>query len=193
MRSGPRLCRASRRDRFVDDGLQSDPGALRCDPRHDAARRPDLGRLVLAHERLSRSLRADARPSRNKLARLQDAEALEELGLKLMEEAEAAPERNYHTHVGLTALQRALAYRDGLMIALLIRRPFRIKNFHSLRLGHNLILEDGGAHFVFEPGEMKNKRSLEAAFPAHLLPALRRYLAYYRTTLLTNPARRQAW
>jgi hypothetical protein len=38
-----------------------------------------------------RNLRAQAKPSRDKLPRLQSAEALEALGMKLMAEAEAAP------------------------------------------------------------------------------------------------------
>jgi hypothetical protein len=74
-----------------------------------------------------------ARPSRNKLARLKDGALIEELGMRLMAEAEAAPKRDSRAGVGMTELQRALAFRDGLMIALLIRRPFRIKNFVSLK------------------------------------------------------------
>lgn len=69
------------------------------------------------------NLRNEATPVRNKLPALREADQLEALGLKLMRDAEAAPERNYHRAEGLTGLQRALMYRDGLMVALLIRRP----------------------------------------------------------------------
>ena len=132
-----------------------------------------------------RNLRARAKPSRDKLARLQSAEALEALGMKLIAEAEAAPERNHRSGTGMTALQRALAFRDGLMIALLVRRPFRLKNFDSLAIGDNVILGGDAVSFAFDASTMKGKRPIDAPFPAHLLPALNIYLDHYRPILLS--------
>jgi len=118
-----------------------------------------------------------------------EADQLEALGLKLMRDAEAAPERNYHRAEGLTGLQRALMYRDGLMVALLIRRPFRIKNYYSLTIGTNFLIEDAGITFDFQAFEMKGKRSMTVPFPANLLPHLKRYIDHYRPFLLTASAK----
>lgn len=135
------------------------------------------------------NLRNDAVPVRNKLLRLKEADQLEILGLKLMREAEAAPKRNHRRREGLTDIQRALMYRDGLMIALLIRRPFRIKNFYSLSIGTNFLIEDAGISFAFQAIEMKGKRSMAVPFPANLLPHLKRYIEHYRPILLTASAK----
>ena len=136
-----------------------------------------------------KNLRAQATPSRNKLPRLKEADQLEALGLSLMQQAETAPERNYRQKGGLTALQRALMFRDGLMIALLIRRPFRIKNFYALSMGNNFLVHETGAVFSFKASDMKGKRSVEVPFPEGLLPYLQRYIRHYREILLTTSAK----
>lgn len=137
-------------------------------------------------------LRGEARPSRNKLARLKEASRIEELGLTLMAKAEAAPKRDYRAGLGMTELQRALAYRDGLIIALLIRRPFRIKNFDSLTIGDNFIIDNRTASFAFKATEMKGKRPIDVPFPSHLMPNLRRYVEHYRNVLLYASAKSSA-
>ena len=135
------------------------------------------------------NLRNEATPVRNKLPALKEADQLEVLGLKLMQQAVAAPHRNYRRGEGLTSLQRALMYRDGLMIALLIRRPFRIKNFYSLTIGTNFLIDDGGITFQFQACEMKGKRSMTVPFPINLLPYLKGYIDHYRPILLTASAK----
>lgn len=121
-------------------------------------------------------LRAEATPVRIKACRLQSAQTLEEFGRALMERAE--DDR-------LTPFQRALAYRDGLMIALLIRRPFRLKNFAELTLDEELVWIAGCPRLVFTAGQMKGKRPLEAPFPEPLLNELRHYLDVHRPFLLS--------
>jgi integrase/recombinase XerD len=133
-----------------------------------------------------RNLRSRAKPENDKLARLQPADKLEDLGLSLMTEAETAAYWNDHSDRGITLLQRALAFRDGLMIALLIRRPFRIKNFVSLAIGETLVIEDGAASFAFLASEVKGKRPVDVAFPKSLMSALKRYVDYYRPILLSE-------
>jgi integrase/recombinase XerD len=133
-----------------------------------------------------RNLRSRARSSKNKLARLQTAEKLDELGFSLMAEAETAPYWKDHDGTGMTLLEGALAFRDGLMIALLIRRLFRIKNFSNLSIGDNLLVDGKTVNFAFTASEMKNKRPMEAPFPESLLWALKRYLEHYRPILLTE-------
>ncbi len=133
-----------------------------------------------------KSLRSDAHPSRNKIARLKHADQLEALGLELMAKAEAVGQRNYRKKTGATDLQRAQIYRDGLICASLSRRPFRIKNFYSLAIGINFLIEGDVVNFAFSASEMKGKRSMEVSFPKNLLPHLTRYIEHYRPILLTT-------
>jgi hypothetical protein len=133
-----------------------------------------------------KNLRSEARPSRNKVARLRTADELEELGFWLMAEADIAGCQKDHDNRAMTSLQRALAFRDGLMIALLIRRPFRIRNFASLQIGKTLIMGDGTASFTFLAAKMKGKRPLDVALPPTLFSALIRYLDNYRQILLSD-------
>ncbi len=65
---------------------------------------------------------------------MQPAHLLAELGDELM--------RNAENDAVLSAYQRALTYRDGLMIGLLARRPFRLKDVTALTLEASLVLED---------------------------------------------------
>ena len=136
-----------------------------------------------------KNFRSEARPSRNKITRLKHADQLEELGLELMARAEAELSRNYHKRSGSTELQRAQMYRDGLMCAVLSRRPFRIKNFYSLTIGHNFLMEGERVNFSFMASEMKGKRPIEVPFPKNLLPYLTRYIQHYRPILLTTSAK----
>jgi len=136
-----------------------------------------------------KNLRSDAHPSRNKIERLKHADQLEGLGLELMAKADASHKRDYHSKTGMTELQRALMYRDGLMCALLARRPFRIKNFYSLTIGTNFLIEGDRVNFAFSTSEMKGKRRMEVPFPKTLLPYLARYIEQYRPILLTTSAK----
>jgi integrase/recombinase XerD len=131
-----------------------------------------------------RNLRSRAKPEKDKLARLQSADRLEDLGFSLMAEAETAAYWKDEDGPAMTLLQRALAFRDGLMIALLIRRPFRIKNFVSL--GKSLLYDGEAARFAFPASETKSKRPVDAAFPKPLMSALKRYVDTYRPILLSE-------
>ena len=71
-----------------------------------------------------KNLRSDAHPSRNKIARLKHADQLEGLGLELMAKAEAEGSRNYQSKSGLTELQRAQMYRDGVNFHAKVSRVF---------------------------------------------------------------------
>ena len=124
-----------------------------------------------------KKVRTRAKPVRNKLQRLQPAQKLDVLGQQLMHEAETNTER--------TMYKRALMYRDGLMIATMIRRPLRLGNFASLTLGVSLLLHKKGATLVLPPEEMKGKRPFEATFPPNLAAALKTYLEVYRPYMLS--------
>lgn len=130
-------------------------------------------------------LRACARPLKNKRPRLALSRDLFELGMSLMEEAEASEGRN--------PVLRAVRFRDGLMIALLAARPLRISNLASIRLGRHLIRQGAGWALLFEPHEMKNRRPFEIAFPQGLEAALDRYLQTWRPALLQDTETDHLW
>jgi hypothetical protein len=132
--------------------------------------------------RAVRKLRSKARPVREKLSRLKPADVIEKLGFELMSRAD--------NEIGLGFFTRALLFRDGFAIALLIRRPFRLRNFAGIRI-HIHLVGDGLGMMAFSSTEMKSKRSFEVAFPENLRDSLRRYLEVYRPFLLRMDSRQQ--
>ncbi len=132
------------------------------------------------------NLRLTAVPHRNKVERLKLAWQIEELALSLLEDAETLPQKNYHKGTGITTLERAMLYRDGLALLFMIRRPFRIKNFASIRMGKQLFLDSATGLLSFAASEMKTKRSIEVPLPDHVVIALHRYVTHYRPILLTT-------
>jgi integrase len=122
-------------------------------------------------------LYARAEPVTDKRCRLRLSYELSYLGRHLMDKAEQTGD--------LRDKQRALLFRDGLIVSLLAHRPFRTRNFATIRIGKELLL--AGSRFVvgFDAVETKGRRALEAAIPEILLPYLRRYLDHYRPILLT--------
>lgn len=132
------------------------------------------------------NLRSEAVPSRNKLERLKMAWQIEELGLHLIALAESLPalcKKNPH---GITTLERALLHRDGIIILTMIRRPFRIKNFASIRMGQHLFLDERTGTLTFGAKETKGKKSIEAPLPPHVIDGLKHYIGNYRQVLLTT-------
>ena len=130
--------------------------------------------------RLHASLRGSATPSRNKRERLVMADVLRDLGRNLMNGALSPPDWSDR--------RRAVAFRDGLAISLLVYRPFRLKNFASLRIGHELVQSVGKWHLVLPREATKNNRPHEARFPKALLGDLTTYLDRFRPTLLAGEA-----
>lgn len=130
--------------------------------------------------RLHANLRASATPSRNKRQRLVMADVLRDLGRDMMTEA--------LTINSWSDRRRAVAFRDGLAISLLVYRPFRLKNFASLRIGHELVQSAGKWHLVLPREDTKNNRPHEARFPKALLGDLATYLDRFRPILLAGEA-----
>jgi site-specific recombinase XerD len=77
-------------------------------------------------------------------------------------------------------LKAAIAYRDGLVIALLACRPIRRRNIAMIELGRHLVQAGSRWHLTFGSKETKNRQSYEATLPQHLTPCLERYLAEFR-------------
>jgi integrase len=130
--------------------------------------------------RLHANLRASAAPSRNKRQRLVMADVLRDLGRDMMTEA--------LTINSWSDRRRAVAFRDGLAISLLVYRPFRLKNFAGLRIGHELVQSAGKWHLVLEREDTKNHRPHAARFPKALLGDLATYLDRFRPILLAGEA-----
>jgi len=132
--------------------------------------------------RIGAAIRARTRPAKSKRERIQPPHLLADLGMRLMAQADSATD--------LTLLQRAVLFRDGLMIALLAYRPLRISNLVAITIGRHLVRQGIGYWLRFEAEEMKSRRMLEVTIPPELLPALERYLEHYRMLLLTGGNRR---
>jgi integrase len=88
-----------------------------------------------------------------------------------------------------TDVRRAGDYRDGLLIATLARRPFRLRNVTMIACGRHLIRQGENWLLSFTADETKEKRPLEAPFPDDLQNRLERYLDVYRPILLDVGAR----
>jgi integrase/recombinase XerD len=130
--------------------------------------------------RLVIRLEARARPARDKRARLQLADALFDLGMRLMAEAE--------DQASSTARERAQLYRDGLMIAFLSCHPLRLTNFRLLELGRHLRCANDGWWLELEGSETKTGQPLQLPVQARLVPMLERYLQIWRPQL-ASPGR----
>ena len=131
-------------------------------------------------KRLHANLRASATPSRNKRQRLVTADVLGDLGRTMMTEA--------LTNNTWSDRRRAVAFRDGLAVSLLVYRPFRLKNFSNLRIGRELVQSASKWHLVLERADTKNHRPHEARFPKALLADLAIYLDRFRPILLAGEA-----
>jgi integrase len=101
------------------------------------------------------------------------SEELVTAGLTLIEEAEMEDRG--------TALTRATAVRNGLMIALLALCPIRLASFAGLRLGTSFVRIRDRWWIKLEGRETKSGRPDERPVPGLLDPWLDRWLACWRT------------
>jgi integrase/recombinase XerD len=100
-------------------------------------------------------------PSRDKRAHMVAATDLLALGISLMEAWEAGPPQR---------INKASRYRDGLLIALLIACPLRIRNLASIEIGRHLVGDGRGYQLHFTAAETKTKRPYVASLPPELTP-----------------------
>ena len=120
---------------------------------------------------------------RNKRSRMVTPGQLIRLGIGLMEQAQPQIE-------GLNA---AIAYRDGLIIALLACRPIRRRNLAALSIGRQLVRSGNLWHIIFRADEIKNHQPYEATIPAFLQPFLERYLGDIRPLFPRAEAHEGLW
>jgi integrase len=104
-----------------------------------------------------------------------------ELRLHLMRFAEDQHERS--------PKQRAIMFRNDLMIAVLAARPvMRRENLARIRIGKNLVREGSLFFLQFSKDEMKGGRDRGAPLPAILTAPLERYIEVHRPILLLGKA-----
>jgi integrase/recombinase XerD len=108
---------------------------------------------------------------RNKRPRMVSSHKLAELGCRLMAAAEDDDSKD---------IERAILYRDGLMIAMLALRPIRRRNLSGIRIGVNLLFGPTGYRLRFEPHETKTHTLVEHPLPDWLVAPINRYLDFYR-------------
>ncbi|MCS6625397.1 tyrosine-type recombinase/integrase [Roseibacterium beibuensis] len=148
-----------------------------------AGRIKQLGRMLQMIEpagnwvwivRAADSLHRAAQPKRDRREIMQPPEEILQLGLDLMDAAEHDRFR--------TDTDRAVLFRDGLLLAFLVQRPFRRSNLAGLALGQNLELTDVW-QIRIEDDDTKNGAPISCDWPPALVDALERYLKVHRETL----------
>lgn len=138
---------------------------------------PDTDRelLKLVISRLERI----APTSRSKSERLKSPTELVGLGEHLMS--------TWQQRAAHDPRLNAMDYRDGLMIAFLLRCPIRLENLAQMRVGQHLTREARRWRVMFEPEEMKGGRALAFDFPEELSQALDTYLTTIHPMLCDGP------
>jgi len=125
--------------------------------------------------RVYNHLRQTAAPSRDKLSRLVRASDLFTLGLRLMDSCEKGADRAGYVPI---------RYRDGLIIALLIACPVRIKNLANLVIGQHLVFDGDAYRLKLTAAETKTGRPYVAAVPPELTPYIEGWLRVHRVQLI---------
>lgn len=86
------------------------------------------------------------------------------------------------------AVQRAIQFRNILLIALLSANPLRIRHFSIMEFDRHLIRQaDGSWWLQFKRSEFKNRKTLKAHYcvrvEEHVWPLIERYRSEFRPTL----------
>jgi site-specific recombinase XerD len=130
--------------------------------------------------KLARRYKLD-RTSRRKNGRIVDSEELYGLGRRMMRRAEHQPRTT----------AAAILFRDGLMIALLARRPIRLSNLASLRFDDSLVITDQGAMITL--ARTKTSNGYTAPLSPELVKAVRRYRTDYHPVLAGDGDYADVW
>jgi len=121
----------------------------------------------------------------NKRPRMKSSSQLLDLGIDLMSKAQASTD--------MRPKDRALLYRDGLIIGLFATRAFRRRTFAAIRIGTTLIRVGQGYALTFRPQDTKNHQSLETSVPEVLVPYLDTYLKTYRLMIFGSDRHDGLW
>jgi integrase len=116
---------------------------------------------------------------RSKFDRFVMTDRLVEAGLTLIIEANSS---------AASAHARAMAVRNGLMIAILALCPIRLKNFAALEIGRTLQEIEGSWWIVLPAQSTKSRRADERRLPDFMKPYIGDYLSQSRPVLLRSNA-----
>jgi integrase len=122
-------------------------------------------------------IRARHRPARDK-SNLRLSNELVDLGFALMAGTE-----------GLTGLDAAIAYRDGLVIAFLALIPLRRRNLAALVLDRTLFCQGSQWLIAFGEDDTKTHAAFEIGLPEVLREPLEVYLQVHRPVLAARAGR----
>lgn len=111
-----------------------------------------------------------AKPSTDKRRRMRDSGAIFQAAIRELAPLMTAP----------PSLETAIRFRDALMLALLTRRPLRVKNMQGIHLHQQLVRTGDDWLLVFAATETKNKQHLEYGWPEDLVAELEVYLSRFR-------------
>ena len=125
--------------------------------------------------RIGARLRRMARPARDDRARLMPAATIHDLGVQLMQRAEA--------NNRLSVRQRALLFRDGLLICILCACSPRARNIAAMSIGTTFQRRGDEWWVAFGGGETKNGRPFEMPLPGAFTHYIERYIAQHRPQL----------
>jgi integrase len=126
--------------------------------------------------RIGSRLKRSAPPFRDDRARLVPLIVIRDLAFELMRRAETGEE--------LSDFQRALFFRDGLMIAILCACHLRLRNFAGMAIGTNFQRRGEEWWVSFEADETKTKRPIEKPLPAAYTGCIERYISHHREQLV---------
>lgn len=160
-------------------GLADHTRAGRLQTLSDALRAMQPGADIAFIGRGAGRISSGAKRARDPLAKMRPPCEIIAFGAELMAEAEAS------RHA--LSIDRALMYRDGLLISLWILRALRIANLASVEIGRQLRPDGrGGHHLEFAGAEMKNGRPFGCTWPEPIGTELSVYLQRYRPILLAR-------
>ena len=125
-----------------------------------------------------------AKRVRDRRARLRPPQDVFRAASELMETAE--------TGTFTSVKKRALAYRDGLLLAILAARAPRVGNLGMIEIGKHLRRAGAGC-CRFDGSETKNGDVLELPLPDELTVPIERYLAHWRPVLLEDRSSERLW
>lgn len=87
-------------------------------------------------------------------------------------------------HCEGTARQRAVLFRQALLMGFMIARPIRRRAVVAMQVGHHVLDTGSGFNLRFSAEDMKDKRERSFPLPEGLVPHMRTYLSTHRPALL---------
>lgn len=125
---------------------------------------------------IARNLIARAGPGQDKRDRIVHSRELFDYGLRLVLRSEE--------ELDLSALERAILFRDGLLIAFLACRPLRKRNLRGMLLGQTFVRESDGYWLRFPAATTKTRQPMNIPCLVSLTPLFDKYFVSHRDILL---------